>query len=104
MKQLYVCKICYVKKKSLQSKSMDWFLYDNGLRHERVKYFTLTQHIENQAMKESFCLMDLTELVSYAQMNILIIYPSINIFHLRGLKKWCIILEGFGIRGKIGMR
>ena len=83
---------------------MDWFLYDNGLRHERVKYFTLTQHIENQAMKESFCLMDLTELVSYAQMNILIIYPSINIFHLRGLKKWCIILEGFGIRGKIGMR
>ena len=22
---------------NLQSKSMDWFLYDNGLRHERVK-------------------------------------------------------------------
>ena len=22
----------------LQSKSMDWFLYDNGLRHERVKW------------------------------------------------------------------
>ena len=22
---------------TLQSKSMDWFLYDNGLRHERVK-------------------------------------------------------------------
>ena len=22
----------------LQSKSMDWFLYDNGLRHETVKY------------------------------------------------------------------
>ena len=85
MKQLYLCKICYVKKKSLQSKSMDWFLYDNGLRHERVKY--LTQHIEIQAMKESFCLMDLTELVSYAQMNILIIYPSINIFNLRGFKK-----------------
>ena len=21
----------------MQSKSMDWFLYDNGLRHERVK-------------------------------------------------------------------
>ena len=21
----------------LQSKSVDWFLYDNGLRHERVK-------------------------------------------------------------------
>ena len=23
----------------LQSKSMDWFLYDNGLRHERAKYY-----------------------------------------------------------------
>ena len=23
----------------LQSKSMDWFLYDNGLRHERVNDF-----------------------------------------------------------------
>ena len=22
---------------ALQSKSTDWFLYDNGLRHERVK-------------------------------------------------------------------
>ena len=22
---------------NLRSKSMDWFLYDNGLRHERVK-------------------------------------------------------------------
>ena len=25
------------KPVDLQSKSMDWFLYDNGLRHERVK-------------------------------------------------------------------
>ena len=24
----------------LLCKSMDWFLYDNGLRHERVNYFT----------------------------------------------------------------
>ena len=24
----------------LWSKSVDWFLYDNGLRHERVKYET----------------------------------------------------------------
>ena len=23
----------------LQSKSMDWFLYDRGLRHERVKFW-----------------------------------------------------------------
>ena len=26
----------------LQSKSMDWFLYDNGLRHERVKILHLS--------------------------------------------------------------
>ena len=26
---------------NLQSKSMDWFLYDNGLRHERVKLYTV---------------------------------------------------------------
>ena len=26
----------------LQSKWMDWFLYDNGLRHERVKHVNLT--------------------------------------------------------------
>ena len=25
----------------LQSKSMDWFLYDNGLRHDRVKWLRL---------------------------------------------------------------
>ena len=32
----------------LQSKSMDWFLYDNGLRHERVKFhvFTLESSVE----------------------------------------------------------
>ena len=27
-------------------KLMDWFLYDNGLRHERVNYHLLTVHIE----------------------------------------------------------
>ena len=26
-----------VMKDDLLRKSMDWFLYDNGLRHERVK-------------------------------------------------------------------
>ena len=25
----------------LQSKSMDWFVYDNGLRHEKVKVMLL---------------------------------------------------------------
>ena len=27
----------------LQNKSMDWFLYDNGLRHERVNVVLLTK-------------------------------------------------------------
>ena len=41
----------------LQSKSMDWFLYDNGLRHERVKALLLTyclsvfDHIVGLALK-----------------------------------------------------
>ena len=30
----------------LQSKSMDWFLYDNGLRHERVNYFHKRLHLD----------------------------------------------------------
>ena len=30
-----------------QSKSMDWFLYDNGLRHERVKLHTMYDLIED---------------------------------------------------------
>ena len=28
-------------KTNLQSKSMDWFLYDNDLRHERVNKYAL---------------------------------------------------------------
>ena len=28
----------------LQSKSMDWFLYDRDLRHERVPYFRKNLH------------------------------------------------------------
>ena len=30
-----------------QTKSMDWFLYDNVLRHERVKYSSVTINISN---------------------------------------------------------
>ena len=29
----------------LQSKSVDWFLYNNDLRHERVKNSFLTDHL-----------------------------------------------------------
>ena len=29
----------------LRSKSMNWFLYDNSLRHERVKFYTFYCHI-----------------------------------------------------------
>ena len=31
----------------LLCKSMDWFLYDNGLRHERVKYVLLKEELWN---------------------------------------------------------
>ena len=31
--------MCHIKFNSfMQSKSMDWFLYDRNLRHERVNY------------------------------------------------------------------
>ena len=39
----------------LQSKSMDWFLYDNGLRHERVKWRVI-----------SICLNNLEQLTSFS--------------------------------------
>ena len=29
--------MCWQNKDKLQSKSMDWFLYGNDLRHEKVK-------------------------------------------------------------------
>ena len=32
----------------MQNKSMDWFLYDRDLRHERVK----TKQIENENIKK----------------------------------------------------
>ena len=42
----------------LLCKSMDWFLYDNGLRHERVKAspstYTMTQLIDGEARGDSW--------------------------------------------------
>ena len=35
----------------LQSKSMDWFLNDNGLRHERVKTHTHISNLLNKRVK-----------------------------------------------------
>ena len=35
----------------LESKSMDWFLYDNGIHHERVKVF-ITHRFLNVRSKE----------------------------------------------------
>ena len=31
----------------LQSKSMDWFLYDNGLHHERIKVNSIDSHLRS---------------------------------------------------------
>ena len=41
----------------LQSKSMDWFLYDNGLRHERVKYskYICKGDFRNSAVISGYC-------------------------------------------------
>ena len=36
-------------------KSMDWFLYDNGLHHERVKYPYSVQMRENTGQKNFKC-------------------------------------------------
>ena len=33
------------KSIDLLCKSMDWFLYDNGIRHERVKFVQLCEQI-----------------------------------------------------------
>ena len=33
---------------------MDWFLYDNGLRHERVKLMPLQNSVRTYLCKESF--------------------------------------------------
>ena len=38
----------------LQSKSMDWFLYDRGFRHERVKYEVKIQAKDAQRWSFSF--------------------------------------------------
>ena len=38
----------------LLSKSMDWFLYDDGLRHKRVNVQYITYHPQKQP-QEVFC-------------------------------------------------
>ena len=38
----------------LQSKSMDWFLHDNGLRHERVKADSTKYLFLENLYKQSF--------------------------------------------------
>ena len=37
---------------------MDWFLYDNGLRHERVKSFSLLPKTKNKQSKNFFPLFN----------------------------------------------
>ena len=40
---------------------MNWFLYDNGLRHERVKHFFLALQLllsERQSLHDNLCLID----------------------------------------------
>ena len=53
-----------IQSTDLRSKSMDWFLYDNGLRHERVKIFNFVISFSKNAQRNFtvskfplFCLM-----------------------------------------------
>ena len=39
----------------LRGKSMDWFLYDNGLRHEKVKLLKFCCVIDLSTLKLSSC-------------------------------------------------
>ena len=41
----------------LHNKSMDWFLYHNGLRHERVKLRIMTNHYLNANHDESWLII-----------------------------------------------
>ena len=36
------------------SKSMDWFLYDNGLRHDRVKYSYQNGYVKSSSSISDF--------------------------------------------------
>ena len=42
----------------LRSKSMDWFLYDNGLRHERVEVFFDCLKCFDQTIYNRFIFLD----------------------------------------------
>ena len=50
----------------LQSKSMDWFLYDNGLRHERVNHkHKMTKDINQQNIGVWMSFNKTNELITY---------------------------------------
>ena len=44
MTQFYFKNVPFASSKFLQSRSMDWFLYDNGPRHERVNISSTSYH------------------------------------------------------------
>ena len=45
------CEFFKCQMPDLLRKSMDWFLYDNGLRHERVKLYFLVLSFTRQNSK-----------------------------------------------------
>ena len=64
----------------LQSKSMDWFLYYNDLRHERVKakfnlILFLTASMDYSILKSS-----LSSDMQLSSLKLLHIYPGIRLF------------------------
>ena len=42
---------------------MDWFLYDNGLRHERVKMCLMIWNLQKVALASTFCESDVSRVI-----------------------------------------
>ena len=63
---------------NLQSKSMEWFLYDNGFRHERVNWLSTLMYLLKMILTRiPFLLLNLSLLVKYVivfEVSCLVIY------------------------------
>ena len=78
----------------LQSKSMDWFLYDNGLRHERVKAkFSLILFL-TASMDYSILKSSLSSDIQLSSLKLLHKYARIRFFKvaLNNYIKWLLNL------------
>ena len=70
----------------LQSKSMDWFLYDNGLRHEKVNCWLLPQTLP----KNEFHHQRISKIVLPFKLFSIFVVPATNLFWQNG-QSWLIM-------------